>query len=268
MILKPLQRIQVLASTKKCQAGSIGYFVSQDNIGNYNGWDMGVIFSRFGYKGKPRIDLVNIHPRMVEYDNMSERDQKIIRAVGAPKGLDTRPYRGKNTLHLGDTKLTTIPVESMDLLDLDDNEFTAYVVALSLFIYRHKYGVYVGALHRALRAVDEGRLDLTRTEPSSIGHTIMKRIKNPDFAVAYAGQISTKTKKRNLLNRLRKDASMLKNELLRHKLSIESKFARNVDKIDTILRYYRTHADELHEKVKREKQRSGQVDVFEDMFEV
>lgn len=268
MILNPLQRIRVIESRKKCKAGSLGYLSSQESVGNYNGWDMCVVFTRFGKKGKPRIEPLVIRPRMIEYDNMSEANQNIVKAAGVYEGLDPFLYpdrRGVVRYKLGDTKLEPVPMTVKDLLDLSDSEFTAYLIALSLFLYKITSHTRCNAVinaplgHVSKRTFERGGFDINVSSPERLGHYILYGMKydvinkrngvlnKPSFAEMYAHQISTPAKKRRLLNKARKVLSMSKNGLASYRANMERGFYEMSERIDNILALYRGKKERLAE---------------------
>ena len=207
MVLKPFQRIQIIDSNKKCKAGSLGYFVSQSYMGRYNIWDMCVVFTRFGKKGKPRTEVVSIRTPVVNYANMEQSDKDIIDIVKFYDGLAPRPGLDD----VDDTTIAPIAIEAKDVLELSDNEFTAYIMALSIFLYSITHNMSadrLGDMHPVGRGqlFIDSRYDLGLVTPGKLAYYIMfglkidTQLKGTTFATRYASQIDTKRKKENILN--------------------------------------------------------------------
>jgi len=266
MILNPLQRVQVLESTKKCKAGSIGYFVAQDPINSYNGWDMCIIFTRFGKKGKLRVEPVTIRPRMIDYSTMKESDQYILEIAGTYEGIEPRRYpdrRGRLIGKLGDTKLEPVPSDTKDLLNVSIEEFTAYIVAMSMLMYKLQCGRRVSGLNKnpsiKSRRFARSGFDLSTVSPSVLGHYILFGIsydskgykqsmfeeKGITFAEALAAQTDTLGKKRDLLNRLRKLTAMYKTTLANYQVNLERAFQNNSARINEVIKHYRRSKKEV-----------------------
>jgi hypothetical protein len=280
MILNPLQRIQVLESTKKCKTGSLGYFVAQDPISTLNGWEMCIVFTRFGSKGKPRIEPLILRPRMIDYATMKENDQNIMEIAGAYEGIEPRLYpdsRGRIVGKMGDSKLEPVPSDSKDLLNASDEEFTAYVIAMSLFVYKLLARKKVRSLSQtpvlqSQRFVRSG-FDIAQITPEMIGYHILYGVQydinkarlvkhaedseaSPSFAESYAAQISTEAKKRVILERLRRSIAMSRVALLSYQKSLEFALQNISRKIDDTLKYYRKRK-KLLEKVQQDMKDRG-----------
>jgi hypothetical protein len=264
MILKPLQRIQVLESTKKFKPGSLGYFVAQDSVNSYNGWDMCIVFTRFGKKGKNRIEPASVRTYMIDYNTMKDSDREIIDITKLHEGIEPTQYpdrRGRISGALDEIKIEPFPIESKNLLDLPDNEFTAYIIALSMFIHKMTYNkrayhltAMPGIRQRDFVASD---FNLSIAEPGSIGYYILNGIyydectkkkqmpNRKSFRNLYAAQILTQSRKRQLLNRLHRGLAMAKEPIKAYKINTESAFISNSVRINHVLKYYRKHKKEL-----------------------
>lgn len=266
MILKPLQKIQVVESTKICKAGSLGYFVAQNLVGRYNAWDMCIVFTRFGKRGKPRIEPVSINTFMIDYDTMEQVDKNIMNIVKFYDGLEPRPYTHKGIDHqseLGTSTITSVPMDAKNLLELSDNEFTAYIVALSLFIHKIIHGTAARLLYRTPRLefgnfADTG-FDLMSAEVEYLGYYILHGLKrdsdgrrrrfdfagDQSFGESYARQIDSKDKKRSLLSKLHMGLAMSKNAFEKYNSASRASFSSVFARIDDILGYYRHNKKEL-----------------------
>lgn len=280
MILKPLQRIQVLESTKKFKPGSLGYFVAQDNVNNYNGWDMCIVFTRFGKKGKARIELASMRSYMIDYATMKDSDRKIIDITKTRESIEPNQYpdrRGRISGVLNEVKIELLPMESKNLLDLPNDEFTAYIVALSLFIHKITYNkrTYNLTAIPGIRQRDfvESDFNLSIAEPGSIGYYILygiqydeltkkKQIPNrKNFQMLYDIQVLTQSRKRQLLDRLHRGLAMAKEPIKSYKAHTEAVFLSNSTRINNVLKYYRKHKEELKQvKEAKDRQTSWSLD--------
>ena len=268
MILRPLQKIQVVQSTKKCKPNSLGYFVAQDPVGDYNAWQMCIVFTRFGKKGKPRIEILPINLPMVDYNAMKPADRDILNAVHSYEGLEPRTYTDRKGNSTNDTRDTVIepikPTGPKDLLRLPDNEFTAYIVAMSLFIYKLIYrqparSLNVCPIHIKLTNFADNQFDLTTITPEYFGYHILQGIamdellkkkqvevrEGSSFEYVYNRQINSARKKRHLLDRLQRSIAMAKNELDKYNNIVQYKYNRINVNITDILKYYRHNKKEL-----------------------
>ena len=266
MILKPLQRIQVLESTKKFKPGSLGYFVAQDSVNSYNGWDICIVFTRFGKKGKNRIEPAYMRTYMVDYNTMKDSDREIIDITKLHEGIEPIQHLDRRSRILGaldEIKIEPFPIESKNLLDLPDNEFTAYIIALSMFIHKMAYNkraynliAMPGIRQRDFVASD---FNLGIAEPGSIGYYILNGIhydewtkkkqmpNRKSFRNLYAAQILTQSRKRALLNRLHMGLAMAKEPIKIYKANTENAFTDNSVRINHVLKYYRRHKKELRQ---------------------
>lgn len=262
MILKPLQRVRVINSTKKCKAGSVGYFVAQEATNAYNGWNMCVVFTKFGKKGKPRITPLIVNPYMVDYNDMRNMDKHIMRVVGVQERIDTRIYRdrsGKIRNVIGNAKLEKIRPESKDLLDFSANEFTAYIIAMSMLIFKLLHRSFMGSFVHTYKFQPRVKLmdihNIHDIDPKLIGYVILRGIKRDEqrrrqakkqgyeyvdeFDELYKQQIDTNAKKRSLINSLRISMSLLKDRLRAYDLHTTTKFSELCNRIEKTRTYYR-----------------------------
>jgi hypothetical protein len=276
MILRPLQKIQVVQSTKKCKPNSLGYFVAQDPVGDYNAWQMCIVFTRFGKKGKPRIETLPLDLPMVDYNTMKPADRDILNIVYSYEGLEPRTYtdrKGNNTSNLRDTVIEPIkPTGPKDLLRLPDDEFTAYIVAMSLFIYKLIYrqparSLNMCPIHINLTDFADNRFSLATVAPEYFGYHILKGIQMDDllrkkqvrvkdgssFEYAYNHQIDSARKKRHLLDRLQRSIAMAKNELDKYNRNVQYRYDRTNRTINDVLKFYKHNKKELANVKNRDK---------------
>ena len=244
-------------SKKKCKAGSLGYFVSQSYAGRYNIWDMCAVFTRFGKKGKPRTELVSIRTPIINYANMKQSDKNIIDIVRFYDGLEPRP----DNSGVDDTTIAPTAIEAKDILELSDNEFTAYIMALSLFLYSVTHNVpanrlsYMAPIGRGKMFIDS-QFDLELVIPEKLAYHIMFGLQvdtqlnkyrgvRTTFATRYASQINTKRKKENILNKLQLSLAMAQVGIKKYNARINEAFAHVSALVDNTLKHYQHHKKEL-----------------------
>jgi hypothetical protein len=264
MILKPLQRILVLESTKKFKPGSLGYFVAQDRVSNFNMWDMCIVFTKFGKKGKARIEPASMHHYMIDYATMGDSDREIMDIAKVHEKIEPAQYMDRYCKVLGATdeiKIEPFPIDSKNLLDLSNEEFTAYIVALSIFIHKMVYSKVARNLIQAplikSREFVEAGFHLGLADPESIGYYILYgmqydahtkkagMVRRRNFQEIYNSQISTESAKRDLLNRLHRGLAMAKDSIRRYEEATEIAFRSNSARVSNVLKYYRKHKKEL-----------------------
>jgi hypothetical protein len=261
MILKPLQKIQVINSSKMCKGGSLGYFIAQEPASRYNTWNMSILFTRFGKAGKPRLYLMSVNTFMINYAALPKTDKTIIDTVKFYEDLEPRSYINTS---VGDTLLEPIPVEHKNLLDLVNNEFTAYIIALSLFIRKLTNLTSVVKLHHmpALvfgEFVNNGS-NLASIDSSRIGYYILHGLRLRDderkigiedgrgklFAESYAERIDSEVGRRELLSKLHMSLAMSKNVFIKYDKLVFGCFGDVAARINDILKYYRRNERELN----------------------
>jgi len=277
MILKPLQKIQVIDSVKKHKAGSLGYLVAQDPWSSYNAWDMCVVFIRSGKRGIPKVDLSNIHPFMIDYNTMKQSDIEILNTVKLSDGLEPRL---EATETVGDTSIVPLPTGPRDILELSDNEFMAYIISLSLAIYKiinHVPTRRLGSFppYRFSRFVNNSfdlkipametlgyhllygvKIDSHRRRESKRNNTVL--LEGASFAECYNKQVNTRAKRKDLLDKLQLSFAMSQTEVKKYGIRINAAFSKTTQHVNDILKYYRRHKKELS-KVKVDEALRGKV---------
>lgn len=266
MILKPLQRIQVIDSSKMCKGGSLGYFIAQGPVGRYNAWNMSILFTRFGKAGKPRLYPLPVNTRMINYDTLTKADKIIVNTVKFYDGLEPRPHINKDghqESNIGTTLLKPISMEHKNLLDFPDNEFTAYVIALSIFIRKLTSRTSITGLHRApvlgfVEFANNG-FNFASINSEYIGYYILHGLRFRDdekkigiangkgrlFAESYAERIGNRAGRKELLSKLHMSLAMSKNMFMRYNKLTSGCFSNTEDKINDILRHYKRNKKEL-----------------------
>lgn len=156
MLMKPCQKIKVIESDKKCKTGSTGYLVGQRPVDSYNAWYVGVVFTRFGKKGMPRMEFVNIVIPIIDISGLEESDRQIIEVVQFAELLSPMPHpddlgrkRRRYSTPLPDSKIEPIDPGVKDLMDMKPLEFLAYATAMSLSIRALKRKA--SSLHLSMR---------------------------------------------------------------------------------------------------------------------
>jgi hypothetical protein len=267
MIIKPLQKIQVLNSTKRYKAGSLGYFVFQSISKNCNRWNMYVVFTRFGKKGKPRIEPIVINTRIIDYNILENSDREIIDIVKLYEKLEPIKHSkaSGDIEELEATEIEISPIDSKDVLNFSDNEFTAYLIALSILVFKtsrnfsmRKVSTFLLSSANKKRFI-QNKFDLATVDPALMGYYIpygirydsgnIHYLENIDiettFEKSYNSQIDTKLKKQTLLNRLHRSFAMARKQLIDYHAQTEQSLASSSNHISEVLNYYRSHSEEL-----------------------
>lgn len=271
MILKPLQKIRIIDSNKMCKAESLGYFVAQEAMGRYNAWNMSILFTRFGKAGKPRLYPLAVNSLMINYNDLNKTNKTILNIIKFYDVLEPR-HNSHREIEVGATLLEPIPMEHKNLLDLSDNEFTAYVVALSLFICKLTKRTSIISLHR-IPALTFGNFavdgfDFAAVSPEYVGYYILYGLRLADderklglvggrgklFDASYAERIGSRAGRKELLFKLHMSLAMSKNAFMSYNRRIFGCF-NNIDtKINDLLKYYRRNGKEL-DCIKRDEER-------------
>jgi len=261
MLLKPLQKIKVVKSKRIYKPGSIGYFVAQDNQNNsLNSWNMAIVFTRFGKGGKPRTDLEILSTRMIEYDDMSEKDREILRVVAGQEGIEPRSghyYTGHNQIIPGDTVIEPIDIDSRNVLDGSVVEMTAYITALSLLVYKLNKRLSIKRLvmRPAVKMKDfaDNGFILDSVLPDLLGYYILAAKDYDDsckrggyplhdyplFEPALRDQLRSKATVRRVLKSLQKCLAMTRIAFNDYKSRNQMSFDQMQDKIIYVLKHYR-----------------------------
>lgn len=254
MILNPLQRIEVIKGARRVRTHSVGYFVAQNSAHPYNRWYICTVFTRIGKAGKPRVEPISALTRMIEYDTMDESDYNIIRDVAVREGLDSDRTLGDPNY----IKVRPIPPISKDIVEISNNEFMAYIVALSMLIHKLVDGTsilnmtsyYLVGRHRT--DFYRSRFNLSRPNPDELGYYILSGIQHDKiaakrgrdgegikFSEAFAVQTDTIEKRRAILNRLRQSLCMTRNYMRDYEVKMEGDMSDIRTRINNVLRYYR-----------------------------
>ena len=117
----PLQRIEIISSTKAHKAGSLGY-VSYAYGHVLIIKKLNVFFMRYGKAGKPRISRSTISYNRVDIDTIPEDHQQ---------ALD---FEIKSGPMLPNTELKPASIDTRDITLLSPYEFVCYLGALGAFI--------------------------------------------------------------------------------------------------------------------------------------
>lgn len=258
MILKPLQRIQIIDSNKMCKAGSLGYFIAQESVGRYSAWHMSILFTRFGKAGKPRIYPLPINTLMVDYSIYNKADRNIIDIVKFYDGIEP-----KSNVDKGITLLEPIAMEHKNLLDISDNEFTAYIIALSMFIRKLVHHTAINGLHRmpklSFGKFAHSGFDFASINSEHVGYYILQGLKLREdekkygiagnhgelFVESYAERINNRAGRRGLLSKLHMSLAMSKNAFIKYNKRTFGGLDATISKINDILDYYRRNKKQL-----------------------
>lgn len=132
-IIRPTEKIEIIESKKQCKAGSTGYLAYQQPLDKYNLCRSAVVFTKFGNKGKNRIEIINIITELVDIKSMklTEKGRNKLKESATEYGIIPRhPDKYYNI----DSSMKKIPISSKNIINLDMWDFFGYICSLSLFI--------------------------------------------------------------------------------------------------------------------------------------
>ncbi len=144
------------------------------------------------------------------------------------------------------------------MLSVSDMEFLAYITALSLYVYRLKYGAAASTLMHAItpsgfkRFADFG-YQFGEIDPEFIGCYILEGIrqgvkdKSDSYINSLLAYVSSPEVRVMLLERLLRPFSMMSNTIRQRKELTESKYRDMKVRIDEIILYYRSSRKRLKE---------------------
>ena len=122
-IYNPLQKISVISSKgKPWKQGSIGYVVHCSPDLNYFIQSLTIVFLRHGKSGKPRCSMVRTISTLLDISELDNDDERIFNKYVL------------NTDRIN-TQVEPLLIDSKNVLDFNNLEFTAYLAAFSGYIY-------------------------------------------------------------------------------------------------------------------------------------
>jgi len=256
MIFQPLQKIRVVESTKKCKPGSLGYAVFQEQIGSYNMWSLDILFTRFGKKGKPRLELMKLSQHIVDIYSMDKAVVDILEAVKVDEGLYPR-YTSRSyaalALDMIDTKIDQCPIGVKDIMDLPTHEFISYIVAHSLLLHRFIHGSSTVAVTLTTGGVLETASDIPiRDYPNKyLGYYILAglkkdtRNKTKKYATRIDDYFSDFNSRMECIVKMRKNLSMIQNAYTEYLVGLTLTAETEKDRIKELMKYYSIRPKEL-----------------------
>lgn len=132
-IIRPTEKIEVIESKKQCKTGSTGYLAYQQPLDIYNMCRSLIVFTKFGDKGKSRIEIMDTTTEMVDIASMKlttkareTLKERITKSSIMPKHPDK--YYTINS------SMKKIPMLSKSIVNLDIWDFFGYICSLSLFV--------------------------------------------------------------------------------------------------------------------------------------
>jgi len=271
MILQPLQKIRVVKSTKKCKPGSLGYAIFQEKINGYNMWGIDVLFTRFGKKGKPRLELMSVSQYIVNPASLKKAEAEIIEVVKVDEGLyprailpgTSRSYRQKHEWMIGtlDTEIELDSYPNKYLVDLPIHEFIAYVMAHSLLLYNFLNGgsILTTVLGGSLSQASEAPM---QDYPNDcMGYYILAglkqdtRNKTHDYATRIENYFLSMDNRMEWIIKLRKNLAMIRTAYARHTRHKNSTVTDEKHRIDETVKYYLNHKREFKDLIKLNEER-------------
>ncbi len=257
MLIQPLHKIQVLKSRKKHKPGSIGYVITQNQCLSYNAWETAVLFTQFGKKGKPRLEIVKVVSDIVDYDALTKAALDILDVVGKLEGItpSASPYVRRDWLGTDNrTKIEPIPMGHKNLLDIPKAEFIAYIIAHSILLYKlegakNVNSVVIGPL-LTNRVIDVSVDDQPR---GMLGYSILGGLvrdqinKTKDYQSALNAYFSDQDNQTRCIENLRRHLATLQGAY-KHYMRDNILRAEGMDhRISKVISYYEyeKHAKEL-----------------------
>ena len=264
MILRPTQKIEVVKSNRQCKAGSVGYFVCQDSILNYNAWQMVSVFTRYGKKGKRRISVLGFSTRMFTSDQLKESDREILDTVQVVEGLLPRPNPNKRRAHrfepidtqeIGASTIIPTDIECKNLLDLDTWDFLGYFTALSLYLNRLRHGKIshqLVSMPLLLGAADFiEHKDPRLMSPEYMGHCVIRGLeydvenKNKSFEDSYLSLFNNQAIRKECLDKIIMSMVIVKDRDANYKSHAVRVYKDIEIHINDVLSYYRKKKNDL-----------------------
>lgn len=168
-IIDPAGKIEVIESTKQCKPGSIGYLTFQTPVEPYNIWNTHIIFTKFGKKGKDRIEVAELDTEMVDIDKMTEisaEGRELVKTAAAKVG-----FLPRSANYIMGAKIERALMGSKNVINLELYDFLGYISSLSMFTnyIMHGYQRYNREFY-ARR--DLNRIPISDIEPEMLGHYI------------------------------------------------------------------------------------------------
>jgi hypothetical protein len=222
MIYKPLTKIRVLKSSRKCKPGSLGYIITQRRpMRSLNLLHTPVLFSRFGKRGKPRAELLEINIPFIETKDLSPRHQKIYQMYRAMGNLEDD---GRTKI---DTLITPENLKVKNLLELENNDFIAYIAAASLFLNtvspKHTNLSWALGIYGRQR-----NADISRNSLENIGLFIAtaaerdRRYRSNDSQESIKRFFRHNAQKIQVISAIRKRISELSSRIMEHQYNMDS----------------------------------------------
>lgn len=279
MILKPLQRIEVIESKKKWKPGSVGYFICQDHTAGYNGWDMAIVFTRFGKKGKCRVETAVISTLMIEYDQLNKSDRRIMEIVKFADSIEPRIHPAdigranpKYSNTVGGTIINPIQIAYKDLLEIETWDFMAYITTLSLYINKLSFDkvvhrVALPAPVRLSEFVGSGS-SINNLRPHDMGCYIIRGLdcdtkkKNKIFEGIFLSDFDNINNRRECLEKLLISLSACKDLDSLYKEFVKSRYEAFQKVFNKTLKHYRRKKRALDDVVKKEAERINNANAY------
>ena len=120
----PLQKVEVVESKKSVyKPGSIGYVV---HTGSAPGFviPIGIMFMRYGIKGKYRVAFNTLYNYLIKSDNLDKKTAKLLNYDNCAQ----YNYYGATA------EITPAIQETKNLIDMPGYEFVCYVAAFSMYL--------------------------------------------------------------------------------------------------------------------------------------
>lgn len=144
--VKPLQKVEVIESTKQCKPGSIGYIACLKPSKKFGMWQASVVFTRFGKGGMNRLSQMGVSCEPIDVSQF--KTQKTTHAV--EEYLKAKRHVKPQVL------FKYLPMDSKNLLEMDTWDFMGYVSALSILIDKLMSGRPMSGYYHGHRYFEDG----------------------------------------------------------------------------------------------------------------
>jgi len=234
LLIQPLQKIEVIDSSKQCKAGSVGYLAYTLGINGHNLVEQDIVFTKFGKGGKPRVSLVKLRTPFIDIESLNfpqehrKSIEKIVQDYLMPRyGNESGRDRGRRSI---DSHIKIIPIETKNLTEFKIWEFTAYISALSMFIVtmeQRAAGLGRGGI---IRRADILNTSVAETPLLLTGYYITEAFRNPDGRLdqkfdEYMTYFSNMRNREVWVERLRKQLSLNRQAVVQYSKDALSKHA-------------------------------------------
>lgn len=172
-VISPGDKIEVIESVKQYKPHSVGYLAFQTFINPFNLWSTWIVFTRFGSRGRDRIEPIEIRIEMVDMDKITEigaQDKELVEVMAI--NLDLLPQSPELR---SNAEIKRVPMESKNVANLELWDFLGYISSLSMFISFLAYGHEEH--RRRLTRRDWDTIAISDIDPKMLGYHICHAVR-------------------------------------------------------------------------------------------